>query len=263
MAIKMNIRMGPAGLGGVKEAVKNLEKFHKKGLTACEIGFTYGVYIKDKKDAEEIGKEAKEKRIKLSIHAPYWINLNSKEKKKIEESKKRILQCCEIGNLLEAYCVVFHPGYYGGMDKEETYQNIKQAILEIEQEIKKNKWQIKLAPETTGKVNVFGSVDEILRLVKETGCFCCIDFAHILAREKKVDYEEILKKFSNFKELHVHFSGIEYGEKGEKRHVKTGDKEIKQLLEALKKYAKDKEIVIINESPFMVEDSVRTLELSK
>ncbi len=256
----MLIRIGPAGLGGVKEAVSNLQQFHKHGVRACEIAFTYGIYIKDKKDAIEIGKKAKELDVKLSIHAHYWINLNSKEKKKIEESKKRILQCCKIGDFLGVYRVVFHPGYYRGIDNEETYQTIKKAILEMQETIKKNGWHVELAPETTGKVNVFGSVDEVLRLVQETGCSFCIDFAHILAREKKVDYEKILKKFSEYKHLHIHFSGIEYSEKGEKKHVRTKDEDIKKLLQNLKKYAKDKEIVIINESPFCFEDSVRTLK---
>ncbi len=266
----MKIRIGPAGLGGVKEAAGNLEEYRKNGISACEIAFTYGVYIKEEKDAIEIGKKAKELGIKLSIHAPYWINLNSKEKKKIEESKKRILKCCEIGSFLEAYRIVFHPGYYGSSlwkrdfgekeIKEETYQNIKKAILEMQETIKKNKWHVELAPETTGKINVFGSVDEILKLTEETKCSFCIDFAHILAREKKVEYEGILKKFSKHKQLHIHFSGIEYGEKGERKHIKTKDESIKELLQNLKKYAEDKDIVIINESPSCFEDSVRTLK---
>ncbi len=256
----MKIKLGPAGLGGIKEAVKNLQEYKSLGLSACEIAFTYGVYIKNEKIAKRIGEEAKKQNIKLSIHAPYWINLNSAEKKKIEESKKRILNCCKIGEWMNAYIVVFHPGYYGKIDKEQTYQNIKNAILDMQKEIKKKKWKIKLAPETTGKINVFGSVDEILRLTKETKCSFCIDFAHILAREKKIDYKEILGKFKKYKKLHIHFSGIEYTDKGERRHIKTKEEEIKQLISNLKKYAKGKEIVIINESPDPIGDSLRTLK---
>lgn len=258
----MKIRFGPAGLGGIKEAADNLEEFNSLGLRACEVAFTYGVYIKSKEVAEKIRKEAEKLGVRLSIHAPYWINLNSKEKEKIKKSKERILKCCEIGHYLGAYCVVFHPGYYGGMDKEESYQNIKKSILEMKQEIKKHGWKPRLAPETTGKVNVFGSVDETARLVKETGCFYCLDFAHILAREKRIEYKEILKKFKG-KQLHVHFSGIVYGEKGERRHKETESKDIKELVEALKKYAKGKDIVIINESPSMVKDSVKSLRFIK
>ena len=252
------ISFGPAGLGPVKDAISNLEKYHELGLKACEIAFTYGIYIKEKEDAIKIGKKAEELGIKLSIHAPYWINLNSLDKKKIEESKKRILDCCKIGTLLKAYRVVFHAGFYSKMDKKETYENIKNRILEMQEEIKKEKYTPNLAPEVMGKINVFGSVEEISQLVRETKCSFCIDFAHVLARYKSYRIKETLSEFQNEKELHIHFSGIEYGEKGEKNHKKTSEKEWEKLLSGL---PKNKEIVIINESPFPVEDSVIGLSI--
>jgi len=255
------IRFGPAGLGGINEAVANLEAFNKLGLKACEIAFTYGVYIKEsqKKEIEEIRKTAEKLDIKLSIHAPYYINLNSSEKRKIEESKKRILNCCKIGDLLGAEVIVFHPGYYGKMGENETFQNIKKQIAELLEEIRKNKWKVRLAPETTGKVNVFGKEEEILKLVKETGCFFCIDFAHLYARTHgKMSYKEMYEKVKNFKELHCHFSGIEFGEKGEKNHKVTEESELKKLLSVL---PKNKDITIINESPMPVEDSVKAVKL--
>jgi deoxyribonuclease IV len=249
---------GPSGLGPVKDAIENLKEYSKLGLKACEIAFTYGVYIKNSKDVIEIAKKAKELNISLSIHTHYWINLNSKEKSKVEASKKRILDCCRIGHLLGVENVVFHPGYYAGMDKEETYQKIKKEILDMQNQIKKNKWEVKLCPETTGKVNVFGSLEEISKLVKETGCSFTIDFAHILAREKNIDYQKINKLFGKYKNWHCHFSGIEYGEKGEKNHKKTTKEELKKLLDNL---PKNNYITIINESPYPVEDSVLALSL--
>jgi len=255
-----DIRFGPAGLGGVEEAVFNLEAFHKLGLKACEIAFTYGVYIKSEKDIKKIKETAERLGIKLSIHAPYFINLNSDDKQKIEASKKRILDCCRVGEQLGAYLVVFHPGFYGKMSKQETYENLKKEIIEIRDEIKKNKWKINIAAETTGKINVFGSVEEIAQLVKDTGCSFVLDFAHILAREKTVDYDKIKKMFDKYKSWHCHFSGIDYGEKGEKNHKKTDKKDWKGLIKNL---PKDKEIVIINESPYPIEDSVEGLNILK
>lgn len=252
------IRFGPAGLGSVKEAISNLEEYHKLGLRACEIAFTYGVYIKEG-ECEEIRKAAKKLDIKLSIHAPYYINLNSADKKKIEASKKRILDCCKIGELLGAEVVVFHAGFYGKINKEESFQNIKKVVLELMAEIKKNKYKIKIAPETMGKINVFGSADEILRLVEETGCFFCVDFAHLWAREQShITYEEIYSKFKKFNELHCHFSGINYGDKGELSHKPTPKEELKKLLKVL---PKNKDITIINESPQPAKDSVMGLEI--
>lgn len=250
------IRFGPAGIGPVKTAVQVLEGYHKLGLRACEIAFTYSVYIKED-EAIIIGKKAKELDIELSIHAPYYVNLNSSEKEKVEATKKRILDCCRIGEALQAKVVVFHPGYYGD-NKEGAYEKIKEGIEDLLKTIKKNGWKIKIAPETMGKINVFGNINEIARLVKDTGCAFCLDFAHILAREKSVDYKKIEKLFPG-KDWHIHFSGIVYGDKGEKNHKSTEKEEWKTLLKNL---PKDKNIRIINESPSMVEDSVEGLSLS-
>jgi deoxyribonuclease IV len=256
----MRIKFGPAGLGPVKTAEKTLEEYHKLGFRACEIAFTYSVYIKNKEDARKIGKKAKELGISLSIHGQYFINLNSDEKEKIEASKKRILLCCEVGEWLGAKRVVFHPGFYGKeKDREKAYVKIKEGILEIMKELKNRKWKIKIAPETMGKVNVFGSIEEIAKLVKDTGCSYCIDYAHILAREKKVDYEKIERLFPE-KEWHLHFSGIEYNDKGERRHKPTEKKEWEELL---KKLPKDKEIIIVNESPTMIKDTSEGLGIAR
>ena len=258
--MKKGIKFGPAGLGGVNEAIENLQEYYNLGLRACEIAFTYGIYIKNEKDAKKIRDRAKQLGIELSIHAPYYINLNSKNKEIIEKSKKRILDCCKIGTYLGVRKIVFHPGYYAGMDKKETYENIKNVILEIQEERRKNKWAPKLAPETTGKINVFGSIEEIAQLVEDTGCSFCIDFAHILAREKTYQFKKVKNFFRKHKEWHIHFSGIEYGEKGEKKHKETESKEWKRLLKEL---PENKDIVIINESPNPIKDSIDGLQILK
>ena len=226
------IRFGPAGLGGVKEAVSNLQHYAKLGLKACEIAFTYGVYIKEKqkKEIKEIRDTAKKLDIRLSIHAPYWINLNSKEKKKIQESKQRIIESCKIGEMLGAYRVVFHPGYYGGIDPEKTYQNIKKAVSDIQKKIKK--WKIKIAPETTGKVNVFGKEEEILRLVKDTKCSFCIDFSHLLARTQgKMTYKEMYNKVKGFKQGITKMTDM----KGNPFKGVTPEQAAKKILRAVKR----------------------------
>jgi len=253
----MTIKIGPSGFGAVKDAEEILKEFKGLGFGNCEVDFTYQVYM-NKEQAEKIGKLAKEKNIHLSIHASYFVNLNSEEKQKIHATMQRILKCCEIGHYLGAKSIVFHPGYYGkSKDKEEAFQNIKKRILEMMETVKENKWEVKLCPETMGKINVFGSPEEISRLAKETGCSFCIDFAHILAREKKVNYEKIKKLFPQ-KEWHCHFSGIEYGEKGERNHIGLKKEQWKELFENL---PKDKDITIVCESPDRIEDCVEGLKI--
>jgi len=263
----MNLNIGPAGLGPVKEAIKNLETYHKAGLNACEISFTYGPYIKKEEDAKAIGKRAKELGIYLSIHAHYWINLNSAEPEKIEASKKRILECLRIGTLLGAKRVIFHPGYYTKkkgskteFEKEETYQQIKREMLDLQHLRKAHNYTPLLAPETTGKVNVFGSIEETARLVRDTQCSFAIDFAHILARDKDYRFKDVEKLFGMSKEWHIHFSGIAYGEKGEKKHIPTEEKDIKILLKHL---PSTKRHFIISEAPDPFGDAKKILREAK
>jgi deoxyribonuclease IV len=265
-----SIKIGPSGLGGAEESEEILKEYNKKGFGNCEVAFTHSIYM-NKKQGEKIGKVAKEEKVNLSIHAPYFINLNSEEKAKVHASMQRILKCCEIGHALGAKSIVFHSGFYGKefakaktpeekkRVEEETFQNIKKRILEMMEIIKEKKWNVKLCPETIGKINVFGSVEEISRLVKETGCSFCIDFAHILARDKKVDYEKIEKLFPQ-KEWHCHFSGIEYGEKGERNHISLKKEQWRELFENL---PKDKDITIVCESPDRIRDCSDGLEVLK
>lgn len=268
--METKIRIGPSGLGPVKTAQKILEEYKSNGIENCEIAFTYSVYIK-KDDAVKIGEIARKLGIELSIHAPYFVNLNSDDDKKLFMTKQRILKCCEIGHYLGVRSVVFHPGYYGSnyaklktedekkVVRDRTYAKIKEGILELMREVKKNKWDVELCPETMGKINVFGSPEEISKLVDETGCSFCIDFAHILAREKKVDYEKIKRLFPQ-KHWHVHFSGIEYNEKGERHHLNLEEEGWKKLFDNL---PREKDITIVCESPSTFDQAVMGLRVLK
>lgn len=256
----MTIKFGPSGMGPVNQIEETFEIYKNAGIKAVEIPFTYGIFIRKLEDINKIKYVAEKYNIILSIHAPYWINLNSDEKKKVENSKKRILDCCEIGEKLGAKLIVFHAGYYGKYKKEVAYENIKKEILNMQEVIKKNKWSVKLAPETMGKINVFGSVKEILDLVKDTGCSFTLDFAHLYARSLgKMNYDEMIIPFKKFKNIHCHFSGIEFGNKGERKHKPTSKKEWEKLLTALSK--SNINFTIINEANEPVEDSILGIKI--
>jgi deoxyribonuclease-4 len=254
------ILIGPAGTGGAE--IKNFLELRKLGLDAVEIEFTYGVWM-TREQAIKISEVNKTLNLRLSIHAPYFINLNSEDKAKIGASRQRILKCLEIGHYLGVKNVVFHAGFYLKDSKEKTFNNIKEQTLKIIEEAKQKGWgDVKLSPETTGKPSQFGDLDEILRLSKETDCSFCIDFSHLKARYNgKINYLEIIRKLKNEKEIHSHFSGIEYTEKGERRHVLTSEKEIKELFSHIKNLKA--EITIINESPDPVGDALKMKKILK
>jgi deoxyribonuclease-4 len=244
------IKIGPAGSGGLGN-LEGIRKVARMKLDCMEVEFTYGVRM-SLEDARQAGALARAKGIALSVHAPYYINLASAEKEKIQASKQRILESCQRAHALGARKVVFHAGFYQGKTAGQTYALIKKAIVEIQKTISKNKWSVQLCPETTGKPSQFGSVEELLKLRKETGCGICVDFAHLYAREQgKLDYAAILRKLP--KKFHAHFSGIAYGPKGERRHLKTTKKFFEPLARELIKRKVD--ITLINESPQPYKDA--------
>lgn len=246
------IRFGPAGTGlGTLEGLKLISE---KGLEAVEIEFTYGVRMSGKL-AKEAGELAKKLGLMVSVHAPYYINLASEDSKKIEASKKRILQSCEKGSLLGAKYIVFHAAFYGKRSPDEVFGMVRKAVLELQEEIKKKKWDVILAPETTGKASQFGTIEELLRLKKETGCHLTVDFAHVKARANgSIDYPALFGSLKGLEYIHSHFSGIEYTEKGERRHLVTSKEDFVPLFREIKKHGIG--MTIINESPDPLGDSL-------
>ncbi|MBD3313795.1 TIM barrel protein [Candidatus Woesearchaeota archaeon] len=255
----MAIRIGPAGTGG--NSIDKLKELKELGLDAVEMEFVRGVVMSNEL-AGRIKEENKKHNIVLSIHAPYYLNLASEDKVKIEASKKRILDSCERGHHMGARCIVFHAAFYGKLSPEECFQQVKNEMLEMQEVIRKNNWEVILCPETTGKRSQFGDLDELMRMMEETGCGICIDFAHIEARHnKEPDYNALAKKIKAIKNLHSHYSGISYTEKGERRHLPVDKVKAKKLLSALK--AEDIDITMIIESPDTWGDAVMMKRLER
>tara|TARA_Y100000034_G_scaffold14075_1_gene14715 strand:+ start:24099 stop:24890 length:792 start_codon:yes stop_codon:yes gene_type:complete len=252
------IKIGTAG--NIDNGIlKSLVKLKKLGLDGQEVEFVRGVRMGNSL-AKEVGLLRKKLKLELSVHAPYYINLCSVEKIKIKDSMKRILKSCEKMYYLGGGNVVFHAAYYGKRSKKEVYDFVSERIGEMQDVIKDEGFKkVKLAPETTGKASQFGDLDELLQLVKETKCGICVDFAHLLARDGKIDYDSVMKKIKHLKHVHCHFSGIEFSAKGERRHLITKGKDIKELLSYLKKYKIN--CMIINESPNPLGDTLKTKKI--
>ncbi|MBW2980283.1 TIM barrel protein [Candidatus Woesearchaeota archaeon] len=248
------IKIGPAGTSGLGYP-DGFIHCKEIGLDALEVEFTHSVHMNNEK-AKLAGQAARKLKLDLSVHAPYFINLASEEKPKITASKKRILMSCERAHYLGAKYVVFHAGFYGKKDHEEVYSIISNEIADMQKTIKAKKWNVVLAPETTGKPVQFCGLDTLLRLRKDVKCELCIDFAHMKARTQgKMSYDEMLDKLKGIKHIHSHFSGIEWTPKGERRHLLTQAKDIKELLSCLLKHKVD--VTIINESPDPIGDALK------
>jgi deoxyribonuclease-4 len=241
------IKIGPAGSEGLGN-LEGVRKVARMQLDCMEVAFTYGVRM-SMEDARKVGSLAKKNGIILSVHAPYYINLASDEKEKIRASKKRILDACQRAQALGAQNVVFHAGFYQQRTAEQTFAMVRKAVVEIQTHLKRNRWKVRLCPEVTGKPSQFGSVDELLNLKKETGCSLCVDFAHLHARSRgQVDYGRILDKLP--KKFHAHFSGIEYGPKGERKHLKTTKRFFEPLAVEMLRHKVDATLICESPQPY-------------
>ena len=244
------IKVGPAGSDGLGN-LAGVRKVARMGLDCMEVEFTYGVRM-SLENAEQVGRLAKKKGILLSVHAPYYINLASDDKAKAMASVQRILDSCERAHALGAKNVVFHAGFYQKTPPDQTYELIKASIDQLQADISKSKWRVKLCPEVTGKTSQFGSLEELVRLMQETGCGITVDFAHLYARQQgKMDYAGLFKRLPQA--FHAHFSGIEYGPKGEIKHVLTKKAFFEPLARELVKRKLD--VTLINESPQPYKDA--------
>ncbi len=260
---------GTAGIPHSTEAASSIEgtkQVKKLGLECMELEFVRGVRISEEM-AVEVAKTAKTNDIVLSVHAPYFINFNSPDKKKVYASRHRLLQSARIGHLCGATNVVFHPGFYMGKEKDDVYKVIKQEIAQIVEILKDEGNPIIIRPEVTGKMSSFCDLDEALSLSREIdNVLPCIDFAHLHARTGSYNsYEEfcsILKSIEDtlgkeaLQEMHIHVAGIEYGPKGERKHLNLEESDLNypDLLKALKSF--DVKGTVICESPNLEEDAL-------
>lgn len=253
----MKIFLGPAGTptftsGGSAEGVEDIAKM---GLNAMEVQFTFGVKMSSA-TAVKIGKIAAERGVRLSIHAPYYINLCQQDKTKLEKSKKWILLSAERAKELGAKIIVFHPGAYGKLDSEQAVEYVTNVCKELVKKV-----DVTLGLETTGKKGQFGTLDEVVKICKAVkGCEPVVDFAHIFARNGGViNYAEVFGKLKqlNLDVLHCHFSGINYGPKGERNHlpISSNQPNFEELAKTLIKHKQN--IAIICESPLLEQDSLR------
>jgi len=261
----MAIYLGPAGIPfGCKSTEEGIRRVHALGLNAMEVQFVRGVKMGEE-TAKKVGAVAKELEVRLSAHAPYYINLNSDEQEKIEASKKRIIDTAEIAEKMGAYIIAIHAGYYGGKTSQETTERIGEGLIECEK--KTRGLDVKLGIETAGKKGAWGTLEEIGEVCTKR-VVPVVDFAHIHAREGGTltriwDFEKVLEEYEgiNNRFLHAHYSCIHYGQKGELNHLALDKKQPDFSLLAPVLKDKKYDITVISESPILEQDSQRMKEM--
>jgi deoxyribonuclease-4 len=211
-----------------------------------EVEFVKGVNMSPE-SARELRELAIKRRVRLSTHAPYFINLNAREPEKMAASRERIIQTARITSLLGGKSVVFHPAYYLKDDPSSVYDAVKSNLEQIVARLRAEGNRVLLRPEVMGKDSQFGTLDEVLSLCAEVeGLAPAVDFAHWHARTGKAntyyEFTGILKRIKRklgsdaLSNMHIHVSGIRYGPRGENRHedLAESDFQYEELLRALR-----------------------------
>lgn len=252
------------GTAGYKRAFEILEEL---GLDGMELEFVHGVRMTEA-NQNLVRDIVKEKNMVITAHGPYYINLNSKEDEKIEASVKRILDTARMGQSLGAFSVTYHAAFYMGKSSKEVSERVHKSMEEICTVLDEEKLDIWVRPETTGKPTQWGNLEEIVELSKNfKQVLPCVDFSHLHARTNGLynTYDEFCAIFDTIgtelgnyalNNFHAHIAGIEYSEKGEKKHLllEESDMNYKDLLKAFKKF--DVKGVVVCESPIMEKDAV-------
>ena len=248
------IKFGPSGFcDEFSEIHKSTEEMPEwllaHGLQAYELSFTNGVRLSNE-TAEKYGRLFEEKDIEVSVHAPYFINFANPDPIMIEKSNGYIISSLEKMKFLKAKKLVFHPGTMMKMSREEAFENTYNNIKNLIEVLENHGYEdFILCPETMGKHGQIGTVEEIAKICAiDDRIIPTIDFGHINSfglgsLKTEADFEEVFNIFKKylgdrFNKVHIHFSKIKYGNKGELCHLTFDDTEYGPNFEPLAKVLK-------------------------
>jgi deoxyribonuclease-4 len=252
-------------------SLAGIERVKSLGLDCLEIEFVQGVKV-GLDTARKVRERAASLGVRLSVHAPYHVNLNSEDPGKRLASQERLLKTARIGDACGARSAVFHAAFYGKDSPERTYEAVRSELKTVMSILRSERLGIALRIETMGKRAQFGSLDEVLSLCREVdGLQPCLDFSHLYAREGKVNsYDEFQRVFGKvarklgpraLKNVHIHIAGIHYGDRGEIKHLNLEETDYRydEWLQALRDLAV--EGMVICESPNLEADAVMLKKL--
>ncbi|RLE77190.1 MAG: deoxyribonuclease IV [Thermoprotei archaeon] len=268
----MRVRFGPAGKPlSYKGKTEGIPEFLRQlGLDAFEYQAVRSLRVSEER-ARGLGAAARKNDVAVSLHGPYAINLSSDRSEVREASVDRLVRSAVIASWMGASLVVFHPGYYGSLGREEAVAAVINGLERVLEGLKEaGVGGIYLGVETTGKVKQVGSLEEVIEICSAVeGCKPVLDFAHIHARSggslrSLNDFLRVLDAVERelgceaLSPAHIHFTEVEYGEGGEVRHHQLGSgfgPNFKLLAEALVEVGVD--ATIISESPVLERDALK------
>ena len=153
------------------------------GLDCYEYQCGKGVNVREE-TARNIGAAAVAAGIRLSLHAPYFINLANPDPESLQKTIGYITAACQAADWMGAGRVVIHSGALMKRTRREALdialRSLKAVIAACDDA---GYGHIALCPETMGKINQLGDLDEVLELCTlDERLVPCVDFGHLYAR---------------------------------------------------------------------------------
>ena len=276
------VKFGPAGNcksfydAGYKRSIEAGKWLSELGLTHYEYSFGKGILLSDEM-AQAIGEEFKKYGVTISVHAPYYINFATPTEEMAEKSYQYVLNSIKKLRLLGGNRLIVHPASMGKMNREDAVNLTKQRLIRLAEILRENgDDDILICLETMGKQAQIGTYQEIIEFCQIAPNYIpAFDFGHINALyqgllKTKEDYRQIfdlaIEKlgFDKVDKCHIHFSKIEYGAKGEIKHLTLDDNQYGPEFEPLAEVIKDLAInpVIVCESKeIMALDAIKLRDI--
>ena len=249
------------------DSASGIAQVARLGLDCMELEFVRGVRM-GPEGQRDTAEAAARHGVALSAHGPYYINLNSPEKAKVESSVKRILDTARVASSCSARTITFHAASYMGMEPKKVHGVVRGLMKRIVGTLRDEGVDVWVRPEVTGKASQYGSLEELVLLSSEVeGVLPCVDFSHLHSRSAGgYNTEDQLRAAlasleDNLGRLwlddaHIHLQGVEYTAKGEHRHLDLADSDLnyRAVLRVLGEF--DVKGVLICESPNLEGDAL-------
>ena len=273
---------GPAGNDihfyeeGLKSTIDAPKWVNNLGLTAYEYSLARGIQLTDE-TALKLKEEFEKYNIKISVHAPYYINFANPDEEQVEKSINWVVGSAKKVKVLGGNRVVVHPASVGKMTREQAVELTKLRLVKLSQRLtEENLNDVLICIETMGKSGQVGTYEEVVDFCTIAENFIpTFDFGHINSitqgsLKSESDYEKILQYaidvlgYEKIKHCHIHFSKIQYSAKGEIKHLTLEDTEYGPEFLPLAKVLKKlniEPIVICESKDLMAYDAVKLKEI--
>jgi len=245
-ALKIQERLGmrigiPYGITKIpvvrnfRETMEVLRELYKIGLKAfilprelfSDIKTTADIYKIRYAELLKIKEEAKKLNIELAL----------RHTELTEQPDEELKIFCNIGSIMDCRTFIIHPDFYSRIMPHE--QALRLAVHKVNEIIASLRFRTKIGIETTGRMNVVGSLEDVVDIVKRTqSTEPVLNWAHIHARgagalRTQDDFRKIITDVKRdigsgwLQSAYMLFSGISYGPSGEIKHIPLEKSDIK------------------------------------